>query len=254
MSSPPALSPYRYLILLSFSLLTLVNSWLWITWSPLEASLTELWGVSDDAVNQLSSVFMFSYVLFGLPGLYLLDKKGLKWGLRAGAVLTFLGACVRAGLASSASRPAFLAAYAGSGVAALGQLFTLAIPPLLSASWFGSDERALATGCGVTANQVGTAVGLGLTPVLVPRIGLLGNFLVAQAVVCGAVMALVFVVVEDRPGVAPSKSAAGKVELREGGAGARFADYLAVVRELLGRSSTRWLAVAYGLSTGVFYS
>jgi hypothetical protein len=38
---------------------------------------------------------MLSYVVLGLPGLYLLERLGLKSGLRMGAGLTAAGAAVR---------------------------------------------------------------------------------------------------------------------------------------------------------------
>ena len=144
----------------------MTNSWCWITWSPLEALVEEYWSVSAEAVNQLSTVFMLSYVLLGLPGLHALERLGLKKGLRLGAALTAAGAAVRF-LGCSGGRTGFVLAYAGSLITACGQLFTLAIPPLLATSWFPAKERSLATGVGVVANQSGTAAGLGLTGLFV---------------------------------------------------------------------------------------
>lgn len=53
--------------------------------------------------------------------------------------------------------------YFGTLLCAVAQTFTLSTPPLIAASWFGNSERATATGLGVLANQLGTAMGLGAT-------------------------------------------------------------------------------------------
>jgi sugar phosphate permease len=48
-------------------------------------------------------------------------------------------------------------------LAAVAQTFTLSTPPLIAGSWFGATERATATALGVLANQMGTALGMGIT-------------------------------------------------------------------------------------------
>lgn len=162
----------------------------------------------------------------------------------------------------------FAISYLGSLLASLGQLFTLAVPPLLATSWFPADERSLASNVGVVANQCGTALGLGLTGILVDEGNVkadLFTYFLVQTVVASVGLTMVYFIVEDYPEVAPSKAARLKsgsgngVEVDGGVWGGRDGDgegfwvYIDTVKHLLLKRDVRLLAVAYGLSTGVFY-
>ena len=148
----------RWLVLVSFSLLTLSNSWMWITWSPIETQVATYWNVTDTQVDGLSMVFMYLYIPLSFPALYLVQRIGMRRGLMFGAVLNTLGACVR-----WAYLPSYTMVYVGTVLCSAAQTFSLAIPPLLSHAWFPPKERALATSIGVLSNQLGTAFGLGST-------------------------------------------------------------------------------------------
>eukprot|EP00978_Attheya_sp_CCMP212_P023834 scaffold73883_cov54-Attheya_sp.AAC.1 len=148
----------RWLVLIAFSSVTLMNGWMWISASPIASILAEYWSVSLAEVDALSSVFMYSYIPFSGPALYALHRYHLRFGLLCGAGFNFLGSAIRYCCMRS-----YLWFYVGQLVASLGQAFTLAIPPLLAGTWFGGDERATATSLGVIANNLGGAFGLGIT-------------------------------------------------------------------------------------------
>ncbi|GMI25928.1 hypothetical protein TrCOL_g12476 [Triparma columacea] len=267
--------PKRFYVLASFSIVTCANSWLWITFSPIEESLEGLWGVSAEAINQLSTVFMISYILFAFGGLFVLNQVGLRRGLLLGAGLTCLGSAVRLAGGTTPSAWGYGTTYLGSLIASLGQLFTLAVPPLLATSWFPAGERSLASNVGVVANQCGTAIGLGVTGILVDETNVkddLWRYFLLQTVFTAIGFTMVWVVVEDSPEVAPSKAARlksgsggggvdsvwregeggeGEAEVVKGGG---FRVYVATVQQLLMMRDVRLLAIAYGLSTGTFYS
>ena len=156
--APRQLYARRWLVLLSFSLLTMSNSWMWITWSPIEAHVAALWNVTDVEIDALSTVFMYTYVPLSFPALWLLNRIGMRWGLVLGAAINTAGAAVR-----WLGWRTYAWVYLGTLLCSAAQTFTLAVPPLLSGSWFGFEERALATSLGVLANQMGTAAGLGST-------------------------------------------------------------------------------------------
>ncbi|KAG0168180.1 Feline leukemia virus subgroup C cellular receptor [Apophysomyces sp. BC1015] len=52
-------------------------------------------------------------------------------------------------------------------MAALAQVFLLAVPPRLAVSWFPENEVNLATSIAVSANNLGVAAGCALTPLMV---------------------------------------------------------------------------------------
>ena len=150
------LSPYRYYVLAAFSLQSFINSWLWITWSPFVSLCMEVWNVSDAEVDSLSSVFMYIYIPFAFPALYIVHTFGLKLGLYLSSALTLAGSIYRV-----IGFEDYRDVYFGTVLCALAQTFILSTPPFLAGEWFGSTERATATSVGVMSNQFGIAVGLG---------------------------------------------------------------------------------------------
>lgn len=149
------LYPRRWIVLASFFLLSMSNSWMWITWSPLAEKAARFWDVSIDAVDGLSAVYMYIYVPFSFVSLHLVvHRLGLRGGLLASSILNGIGAIVRCACVAS-----YRWVYLGTVIAALAQTFTLSAPPLLSANWFPDSERATATSIGVLANQLGITIG-----------------------------------------------------------------------------------------------
>ena len=243
----------RWKVLFSFSLLTLSNSWLWITYSPIEAKVAELWDVSTSHINSLSTVFMFTYVLFGFPALWLLDRVGLRSGLLLGGFLNFIGSLLRV-FGTLPNLQGFIFSYIGSFLAALGQLFTLAIPPLLATSWFGPNERSTASAVGVVANQCGTALGLGITGLVVKSTKTdLFSYLCIQAGFAGLALIFIGIFVQDFPLNLPSVASRSShashtshdfaVEVTPK---TSWKSYSITVTSLLGNQAILLLAIAYG--------
>ena len=87
--------PLRWLNLAAFCLLTLNNSWIWITWSPIASEVALRWNVSKADVDGLSSIFMWEYIPFSFPALWMLHKIGLRQGLLVGALLNLIGSIIR---------------------------------------------------------------------------------------------------------------------------------------------------------------
>ena len=157
------LDPTRYLVLLSFCLLTLSSAWQWITWSPLNSTnlLSNYWNLNEDHgqayIDELSAVYMYVFVPGSFVALWLLvNHFGLRKGLLTGGLLNAIGSIIRYQYHSS-----YKMVFIGTFFCALGQCFTLATPPFIAGVWFGSKERGIATALGVLANQLGTALGLG---------------------------------------------------------------------------------------------
>jgi MFS family permease len=147
----------RWFVLASYSVLSCSSAWMWITWSPIAALLTELWDVPLSAVAGLSGVYMYVYVPFSFVSLNLVvNHLGLRRGLILGGFLNATGAAIRYVYFDD-----YQSVYVGTLFCALAQTFTLSTPPLIAGSWFGADERATSTALGVLANQMGTALGLG---------------------------------------------------------------------------------------------
>jgi hypothetical protein len=153
------LYPQRWSVLASFACLSMSSAWMWITWSPLTVLVADLWDVDEGNVDALSGVYMYIYVPCSFLSLYLVvTHLGLRRGLIMGAAFNLVGAVLR-----YTGRNDYNSVYFGTLVAAVAQTFTLSTPPLIAGSWFGATERGTATALGVLANQMGTALGMGIT-------------------------------------------------------------------------------------------
>lgn len=243
------LSPDRWKVLCAFSLLTCMNSWMWITWSPIAPALISYWNVpSSSYVDGLSTVYMYVYIPLSFPALYGLHHYRFRIGVTVGAVLNFVGSILRyAGLQH------FGWVYTGTVLCATAQTLTLAIPPLLSGLWFGSHERGLATSLGVLANQLGTALGLGCTIFIhltSPTTGILKedylkHYIGLQMILSGVSLILVLVwIPSDKPPSPPSEAAAT----------AATPTYLASIQVYFASFTGLFLFIIYGLVVGIFYA
>ena len=153
------LYPKRWIVLAAFSTVSLVNNWIWITWSPIAAEIAIFWSVPVADVDAISAVYMYLYLPFCFVSMYLIvDVLGLSRGLWLGSAINALGAIIRL-----CGRKSFGWVYAGHFLCSAAQTFTMSVPPMLAAKWFGDHERATATAIGVLCNQFGSALGLGST-------------------------------------------------------------------------------------------
>lgn len=131
-------------------MITLINSFNWIEYGIIQdvtiffynASLPQDEAQQIEAVNWFSMVYMLTYIPLVFPAMFLLERKGLRFSCILGALLTFIGSCVKC----AAVRPdLFAVAMLGQTICAIAQAFTLGIPARLSALWFGPNEIGLAT-------------------------------------------------------------------------------------------------------------
>lgn len=201
---------------------------------------------------------MYVFVPTNFLSMYLVSNHlGLAIGLKTGALLNCLGAIVRfAGGAQS-----YFFVYVGTFLCAIGQTFILPMLPLLSGSWYGSHERAEATGMGALAYQTGMLIGLGATAAVDFRIAgtegggaemdadKLDNYLKLQMVVAIVAMAMIFAnVTTDRPKTPPSAATANIT-----GHGLEI-HYRESIRLIYQNPASVAFFVVFGLSVGVFYA
>jgi FLVCR family feline leukemia virus subgroup C receptor-related protein len=94
-SKPIILYRYRWVITALFNILTFTNAAQWITFSPLSSTLELRYGVSTQAINWLSMIYMIIYIPFVFVSSWFISRFGLRYGILAGALLNALGALVR---------------------------------------------------------------------------------------------------------------------------------------------------------------
>lgn len=106
----------------------------------------------------LIDIFLFTNVFSCFIEPYAINKFGLRIPIVAAACLMAIGCLFRSGLPFSGGEiPEYSTVVAGTMLVAVAQPFFQCTPPLLSATWFAPDERALSTAVAINFNQVGIA-------------------------------------------------------------------------------------------------
>ncbi len=185
--------PYRWVVLLAFMSVIVVNQLLWITFAPITSTAVEYYRVSELSIGLLSLIFMIVYILASFPASWVIDTYGIRVGVGIGAALTGIFGLVR-GLVA----PDYNLVLIAQIVIAIGQPFLLNAVTTVAARWFPVEERATATGLGSLAIYLGILLGLALTPYLALRSGIPG-LLISYGIVSLVAMLIFFVFVRERP-------------------------------------------------------
>jgi fucose permease len=133
---------YRWIVLLLFGLVTLINQIIWITFAAIVPSATSFYGKGTNEIFMLSLVFMLVYIPMNIPAALAIDKFGLKWGTGIGVILTGVFGFLRA------ISPQYSLVLIFQIGCAIGQPFLLNSFTKVSTNWFGEQEKALATSLG----------------------------------------------------------------------------------------------------------
>ena len=191
---------YRWIMLLTFMFIVIVNQLLWITFAPITSRVATFYGVSDLGVGLLSMIFMIVYIIVSIPASWAIDTYGIRVAVGIGAVLTGVFGLLRGLLATDYTW--VLVSQIGI---AIGQPFILNAITTMAARWFPIQERATASGLGTLAMYVGILLGLTLTPYLAIRADISGTLLIYGIV--SIIAAIVFfVVAKERPPTPPCRA------------------------------------------------
>ncbi|KAM4771730.1 choline/ethanolamine transporter FLVCR1 [Rhinophrynus dorsalis] len=243
----------RFVILGVFSLYSLVNAYQWIQYSIITSIFTQFYGVSSDKIDWLSVVYMVAYVPLIFPATWLLDKKGLRVTALLGSGLNCLGAWVKC---ASARPDLFGVTMFAQVICSVAQVFILGLPSRVASVWFGPKEVSTACATAVLGNQLGTAIGFLLPPVIVPKIDdieLTGHNISIMFYGTAAVSTLLFIltvaVFKEKPKIPPSQSQA----VLQDGPPDEYSYRLSIVN-LFKNVPFVLLLISYGIMTGSFYS
>ena len=188
---------YRWVMLVVFMFIVVVNQLLWITFAPITSDAVQFYGVSDLSIGLLSMIFMIVYIFISIPASWVIDTFGLRVAVGIGAALTGIFGLMRGLTASSYT----LVLVAQVGIA-IGQPFILNAVTTVAARWFPVRERATASGLGSLAMYLGIFLGLGLTPFLTLHFQI-GGMLIAYGIVSVVAALVFFVFAKERPATPP---------------------------------------------------
>jgi MFS family permease len=188
---------YRWIVLLAFMLVVIMNQLLWITYAPITSSAAAYYQVSDLKIGLLSMSFMIVYILISLPASWVIDTYGMKIAVGIGAVLTGVFGLLR-GMAGDNYNLALLAQI---GIA-IGQPFILNAITKIAARWFPVNERATASGLGTLAMYAGIFLGIAMTPYVTIDFGI-DKMLLIYGIISAVFAVVFFVLAKENPPTPP---------------------------------------------------
>ncbi|XP_056150203.1 feline leukemia virus subgroup C receptor-related protein 1 [Lampris incognitus] len=243
----------RFAVLAVFSLYSLVNAFQWIQYSIITNLFSRYYGVRSHKVDWLSVVYMVAYVPLIFPATWLLDKKGLRLTALMGSGLNCLGAWLKC---ASVRPDLFWVTMSAQVICSVAQVFILGLPSRIASVWFGPKEVSTACATAVLGNQLGTAIGFLLPPVLVPNtvdMDLMGNnisvMFYGTAIVSSVLFILAAIVIKDHPPLPPSQAQAVLPDCPP-----EDYSYRQSIVNLFRNKAFILLLVSYGIMTGSFYS
>ncbi|RAQ42413.1 cell surface receptor/MFS transporter (FLVCR) [Aspergillus flavus] len=148
----------RFWGLTQLVLLNIVVSWDWLTFSSISTTASEYFGVSESAINWMSTGFLFAFCAASPVVVFTLNKGGPKPAIITTSTLLLVGNWVRyAG--TKARGGMFGVAMFGQILIGLAQPFCLSAPTRYSDLWFSDQGRTSATALATLANPLGAALG-----------------------------------------------------------------------------------------------
>eukprot|EP00522_Entomoneis_paludosa_P018925 CAMPEP_0172444332 /NCGR_PEP_ID=MMETSP1065-20121228/4383_1 /TAXON_ID=265537 /ORGANISM="Amphiprora paludosa, Strain CCMP125" /LENGTH=1048 /DNA_ID=CAMNT_0013194821 /DNA_START=135 /DNA_END=3281 /DNA_ORIENTATION=+ len=149
----------RWVMLMYMSLLNLLSDWTCYSVAPIALLTQEAFGEIDP--EQLVTIFLAANAVASGCEPIILSRLGLRRTVLFGALLLMVGSIIKSG-----GMPPIVASdlekghgewrvYVGFFLVGLSQPLYQCTPALLSASWFPENERTMATGVALNANQLG---------------------------------------------------------------------------------------------------
>jgi MFS family permease len=203
-------SRYRWVILAIYMYVAALTQLYWLNFAAIDTYVEMHLQISAMRTSTLTIVFPLIFMILSIPAGIIIDKKGFKYGVGIGTVLTGVFAIIR--LASPNSYGMLLFTQIGISV---GQPFVLNAITKLSITWFPKKEEATAVGLGSLSLFLGMIVGLGLTPFLVQSLGFHTMILIYG--ILGIIgIAIFFLFVKPEPSIFLKHEGIGEVSYWDG--------------------------------------
>jgi MFS family permease len=160
-------SPYRWVVLVVFMLVTMASQVQWLSHAAVtRAARVYYQGQFNPEsilnIDFLAMVYMVVYLIACFPASWVLDRKGIRVGIGIGAALTAF-----AGLAKGIWASSFTAQVIAQTVLAIAQPFMLNAITAVGVRWFPLRERGTAAGLASLAQYLGWIIAMGCTPLMV---------------------------------------------------------------------------------------
>jgi MFS family permease len=166
---------YRWVVLGAFMLIGAITQLMWLNYAAITSTTgtgantlvgtAQLMHVSTFKITQLANVITLLYIPISIPAGIIIDRKGFRYAVMLGAVLTAGFSFLRLFTAN------YTLVFIGMIGIGIGQPFVLNAITKMVAAWFPTEESALATGIATLSLFLGMIVALAFTPVLLKLFG-----------------------------------------------------------------------------------
>ncbi|GMI29908.1 hypothetical protein TeGR_g1073, partial [Tetraparma gracilis] len=208
------LSPDRWVMLGYLSILALLSDWVCFSNAASPHTFEALY--PDHSYASLIDMFLFTNVFSSFLVTDTISKVGLSNAIKASSLLMFFGCLLRsAGVALGLEATPYEFVLAGTLCVGAAQPFFQCTPPLLSATWFGSSERATATAIALNFNQIGIATAFLIGGSMATSASGLSDYFLLLAGIAGVVSAGTLLQFQERPPLPPSTSQLNKLVRNE---------------------------------------
>ncbi|KAI0973222.1 major facilitator superfamily domain-containing protein [Xylaria arbuscula] len=204
----------RWFGLVELTLINLVVSWDWLTFSPVSQFAAEYYGHSESDINWLSTAFLFAFVVISPLTIYMLHW-GPKPSIVTAAVFTILGNVVRVAGSYSRSSGNFGVVAFGQILVGLAQPFVLSAPTRYSDLWFTNRGRIAATALPSLANPFGAALGQLIVPFLATKPAEVSNAVIYVTIISVVVSLPAFFIPASPPTPPEPSGTTPKASLRD---------------------------------------
>lgn len=175
--------PYRWVVLMAFFGVAAMSQMLWLNFAPLVSFIQMKYGVSELEVSSLLLSFPLLYVVLSIHSGTMIDKKGYRYVIVLGSIISAVFACVRVFDSN------FYILLIGQTGIAIGQPYIINGISKLISDWFSKEHSAMATGIGTAGMLIGMALGMGLTPLLNDSFGF------QQTMIVFAIISILFTLI-----------------------------------------------------------
>jgi MFS family permease len=205
-------SPYRWVVLTVYMLITAVSQIMWMTFAPVARDAAAVYtGGNIDRIDLLAMLAMFSWLPFAIPAAWCIDRFGLKRGSGIGVILIGLCGFLRI---FAPNYTWLLVCMIGCAIA---QPFVLNAFTKLAANWFPEKEEALASGLLTMSIFIGFTIVMFATDFIIAHFRKTGDIrqgidmiLLAYGIPALIGMILFLVFFKDKPKLPPNANAAEK--------------------------------------------
>lgn len=198
----------RWIVLATVALLNNSNTMAWIAFASIANHVNVFYG-NEHAANWFSLIYIISTIPVGVFAMWMGSRFGLRTAILIAAWANAVGGAIRFGSSFLPMGARFPVGMIGQGLAACAYPFIMFLPTKVAGSWFGENERALATTIGVMANPLGVLLANILSPQIAAKAAHIpivnAVTFVSPLITC---LIATFGVTRSEPSVPPSLSAA----------------------------------------------